>query len=155
MPRRIFKSLRWVFALVIGLALLTGIQNGSPKPSVATLITAASEKFRNKDVAHADFYDDMVATYSGPNVTDLPLPYGIPQNDFKFAYEIGELKKWRRSYSPTATTYGERPIHADEMRLWYESILNYELPASVEGPDYQGAKITAAPVNDTTSHPPR
>lgn len=126
-----------VLALVIGTTLSITNQKNFQKQTVATILTAACKKFRNKDVVHSDFYDDMVSAYSGPDVSGLSLPYGIPENDFKFAHEIGELRLWRPSLSSVSTKYGELPINNDEKQRWYESILNYELPMSVIGPDYQ------------------
>ena len=131
------KFLSLVLVLAVVLALSRANQNDLPEKTVATILTAACKKFRNKDVGHADFYDDMVDAYSGPDVSRLVLPYGVPKNDFKFAHEIGELYLWRQSLSPLSKKYGERRVNDLENRQWYESILNYELPVSIIGPNYQ------------------
>lgn len=131
------KFLPLVLVLVIGVTLSRTNRNDLSEKSVATLLTAACKKFRNKDVVHADFYDDMVTAYSGPDVSGLALPYGVPENDFKFAHEIGELRLWQQSLSPLSKKYGERRVNDVERQPWYESILNYEPPVSIIGPNYQ------------------
>ena len=43
--------------------------------------------------SHA-FYDDMVASYSGPNLGTRSTPYGVARDTFKFAYGIDALVAW-------------------------------------------------------------
>lgn len=122
---------------MIGLTLSSIQWEPSPKKTVTGVLTTACEGFRNKDVVHADFYDDMVTAYSGPDVSGLTLPYGVPEKDFKFAHEIGKLHLWQASLSPLSKKYGEYQVNEDEKQNWHKSILNYELPVSVIGPDFQ------------------